>query len=261
MKEQIKDEKIKEKEIGIKMKEAKDSSWDTLLRRAGFAVALLFIAVIIILLSSLFAPSNGANDLQSNLSNQSQTAIKPIPIPQNTTCSSWLLGGGEKDSYSYSLNSNYSGAATSVSAVIESNYLGLIGGYNLRETKLKSTVFSQYAKYSSNADMLIYMDSEFKCVKMNITATVQDKTYSDESPCSEDQQMNFKICADSFINIKNETITVKAGTFQTKVYSSNPEAAVAADTNAIVWIAEGVDVPVKSISSDGEIELISYQKG
>jgi len=247
--------KIIEKEK--KIEDPADMEWNRLLRKAAVAVGLLVIAAIFILIfSPVQNPSNGLYHPSSpyNQSQGNQSIIRPSP-ENATPCSEWLLSGGDKDTYAYLISASYKDTGMELSAMMESHYLGYNGGYNMRRIRMNSNISSQSGDYSSDADMVTFMDSDFKCIKVNVTTTIQNRTYSQEVSCSQAQgKMGFNFCADQFNKTKDETITVKAGTFQTEVYSDN---------NSIVWISNSTNVPIKIVSSqNGEVmELVSYKRG
>jgi hypothetical protein len=239
-----------------KVQDPSKMEWSKLLRQAVVAVALLIIAAVFILIfSPVTKPSEGLYHPSSpyNQSWDNQSII--TPSPENATpCTEWILSGGDKDTYTYLISASYSDTGMELSAVLESYYLGYNGGYNMRGVRMNSSVSSQSGDYSSNTDMVMFMDSDFKCIKANVTTTIQNRTFSQEVPCSQAQgRAGFNFCADQFTKIRDETITVKAGTFQAGVYS---------DGNSTVWISNGTNVPIKVISSpNGEVmELVSYRQ-
>jgi len=244
-------------ERGKKTEDSPEMDWSRLLRKAGIAFALLIVAAVFILIfSPVPKPSDGTYHPSSpyNQSQGDQPIIRPSP-ESSTPCGQWLLSGGDRDDYVYLISLSYQDTGTELSAIAESYYLGYNGGYNIRRVRINSNISSQSGDYSSDADMVMFMDSDFKCIKANVTTTVQNRTFSQEVPCSQAQgKTGFNFCADQFTKIKNETITVKAGTFQTGVYS---------DGNSTIWISDSAEVPIKIISSpNGEtMELVSYQRG
>jgi len=271
-KEEEKEERKEKEEKGKKIVEEK---WSTLLNRAGFAIALLALVITLVVVKNFFMPATateetgtqiggeeqeqtqvgeeGMEELPGELGNISSIAeISEVSEVSGQNCTP-LLSGGERSSYSYDIFY----PSTNMTVPISSDYAGKEGDYQIRKTKM--TIQQNFPEIqqeiSGEVEMKIYMNENFSCIKITTSSTFSElwgMANIEEMGCNETGigVGVFQVCSENFNYINDETISVKVGSFPTKLYISN-------DNSTKVWIGT-IPVPIKIVSQETEMELTSF---
>ncbi|MEW6329134.1 MAG: hypothetical protein AB1468_03385 [Candidatus Micrarchaeota archaeon] len=228
-------------------------------------LAIILLGTILVLISSLSSPPPTLPQAGENLSafqigNFSGNATqKPRAEPLNCTP---LFNLSPMFSYTYrvSMNSQYGGAQEALTSY---EYLGteLVDGTDTHKIEISTnaSVQGQSARMSS----LMWLEkSTLKCKKLQISMSVMGgQPFTTEAECEEVEGIPGVMCKETLAGaaqIGREEVRVPAGVFNTTIYSVPEEAST-------LWIAEGVPVPVKIVSTaeggGGSMELISFKTG
>jgi len=127
--------------------------------------------------------------------------------------------------------------------------------YVIRETRSLIIFNTSAGTLQGNTTKKAYLDQNtFTCVLQTVNGNVGKKKVSDVAGC-ENTLPNYNpytLCADDMQRIRSETISVKAGVFNTVLYQ--------AKDGAKYWASDGVYVPIKIQTNVSITELVSYEK-
>jgi hypothetical protein len=217
-KKEKKDEKVEEKKI----------DFSSLKIQTLIAISIFIFSIILFV---IFYKSPKPTEL-TEITKQTET------IEFNTSQCKRYITFDFKKSFEYLVISK------NATSKIKSNFLGKEEKdgkeYYVIENFVTTNIFGkEFFTY-----LKIYMDENLTCVFQEVNTTVEGKEYKKKIPCSGEMM---KICEDDLEYLGNETIKVRAGTFNAKVYNFK---------GAKIWISEEMKIPVKTESEDLNMELL-----
>ncbi len=225
-------------------------------------LAIIILGVILVLISSLSytpppMPSAGENFSVFSVGNLSENGTqKPRAEPMNCTP---LFNMTPEFSYAYkvSADSQYGGTQEARTSY---NYIGteLVDGTDTYKVEISTNASVQGQSASMNSLMWLEKNT-LKCKKLEISMSFAGgQPFTTEADCADVSGIPGVMCKENLAGAKllrHEEVRVPAGVFNTSVYSLPEEAST-------VWIADGVPVPVKIVSTaeggGGSMELLSF---
>jgi hypothetical protein len=128
-----------------------------------------------------------------------------------------------------------------------SELLSSQGGY------IRKVVTTMQLEQGTNRmELMVFLDSNLVCSKAFTNMTVNGQIFSQEIECTKGND-RIEVCAENVNQIGQETISVQAGTFDTKIY-------LALDNSTKYWISGLATVPIKIMAQNVTMELVNYKK-
>ena len=227
-----------------------------------FVLLLLAVAVIISWVPGLLTKQPSAQ--QSPVSQQFAPSVGQNTSSQQqattSACNDSLTNGSERYNYAYLLrykdNASTTGTMSSI-LMRNSGQTDVANASYIRETKMSVPIDPTLAAQvggSLSASMTVhtYLDAKMGCIKSELVVLVGDNEMKLDSACDSVSLDTIEICRDSVNESGTETVTVGAGSFNTKRY-------VSAD-NSTVFMSDDIPLPIRISNVMADMDLQSYEK-
>lgn len=217
-----------------------------ILIQTALIFVLFALAIAMFLFTSYIPPK------VEELENISQIFTSPnvtASAANVTECKNILFKAGKKDDYTYNIQIT---APIQFTSVLRSYFVGeeeFEGQrYYIRATDTTISGVPEVGEGTSRAKA--YFNANWSCQFQIVEVSMAGRNFTQRTPCGEDI---FTACADEFEFIKNETIDVPAGRFDTQLWQSK-------DGKSKVWIGR-IPAPIKVLAGNITMVLVEYKEG
>ena len=206
---------------------------------AVFIAAILVLITVSFILSLFHRPDSSQMQQETGLAREARS------------CKKALLSGGEQDSFLQRISIKQND--TQMLIMFESTFNGTDpdSGLFVREVRLSTYVNQNGETLTTEMDGILYLDSNYSCVRGRSRITVMDQSVESEGNCIGTEIMP-EVCGDDTVYIGNESISTQFGIFEAEKYSDQ--------TNATMWVNKQFSTPLRVEINGMTAELLNYTR-
>lgn len=175
--------------------------------------------------------------------------ITPFPNITNITdaveCKEVLFKAGEMDEYIYNFHMT---GLFSFTSTIHSYYSGE-EEYEGTKYKIRLMTTTMAGALEGTSTAKQFFDENWSCKFQIAEIHIGGRNFTQEVPCEEDI---FTACADEYVFVRNESISVPAGQFTAQLWQSK-------DGESRIWIGD-VPMPLKAEIGNVTLALVKYRR-